>query len=110
MHFSESSNVILKNSALLGLLVAATESKTFNHPRFLLMDNVEDKGMTQERSRNFQELIVKASNTAETPHQIIFTTSMMNPSLEDEAYTVGPIYSDNHKTLRFPKGVKINDV
>ena len=72
----------------------------FYHPRFLLMDNIEDKGMEQKRSHNFQDIIVNASKSAKYDHQIIFTTSMFNPELEDEEYVIGPYYTHDMRTLR----------
>lgn len=99
MNFAESSNVVLKNTAILSLLLAATYDAAFWHPNFLLMDNIEDKGMEQERSHNYQKLIVTESNKAKFPHQIIFTTSMISPELEDSGLTVGPKYTRQNKTL-----------
>lgn len=99
MNFSESSNVILKNTALLSIFSAATQDREFHHPRFLLIDNVEDKGMEQIRSHNFQRIIVDQSKLAEVPHQIIFTTSMMNPELDTAEFTIGPYYTHDNKTL-----------
>lgn len=52
LNFAESSNVIVKNSAILALFAAATEDEEFLHPRFLLMENVEDKGVEDKRSHN----------------------------------------------------------
>jgi predicted nucleic acid-binding Zn-ribbon protein len=109
INFSESSNVVLKNAAVLAIHAAAATSESFNHPRFILMDNIEDKGMTQERSRNFQNVIVQASEEAQLEHQIIFATSMVDPKLEADKYTIGPAYTSEHKTLTFPKGVRIID-
>ncbi|WP_430472790.1 AAA family ATPase [Thalassospira lucentensis] len=100
-NFAESSNVFLKNSAILSLLLAAGEDKKFFHPRFLLMDNIEDKGMEVERSHKFQELIVKYVTECPLAHQVIFTTSMMNPELELNDYVVGPAYTTNKRTLDF---------
>ena len=100
LNFAESSNVIVKNSVLLALLSAATMDNDFYHPRFLLMDNIEDKGMEQQRSHNFQNIIVNASNNAKYDHQIIFTTSMFNPGLEDEEYVIGPYYTHDSRTLK----------
>jgi len=102
MNFAASSNVVLKNSAILALFSAATMDEDFYHPRFLLMDNVEDKGMEEKRSHNFQSLIVQASQTARYDHQIIFTTSMMNPELDLERFVVGPRYTHEKKTLELP--------
>jgi uncharacterized Zn finger protein (UPF0148 family) len=99
LNFAESSNVIVKNSAILSMLMAALEDKVFYHPRFILLDNVEDKGMEQSRSHNFQEIIVRASEQAHIDHQIIFTTSMMNPALDEGDYVIGPHYTHENRTL-----------
>jgi hypothetical protein len=105
MNFAASSNVILKNTAILALFSAATLDENFYHPRFLLMDNVEDKGMEQIRSHNFQALIVQASRMARFDHQIIYTTSMMNPDLELEQFVIGPRYTHENKTLNLAAGL-----
>jgi hypothetical protein len=95
--------VIVKNTAILSLLLSATEDPLFYHPRFALFDNIEDKGMEQERSYNFQEIIVRASEAAKIDHQIIFTTSMLNPALNDEKYVIGPHYTHARRTLHFAR-------
>ena len=100
LNFAESSNVIVKNSVILALFAAAAEDKEFLHPRFLLLDNVEDKGMEDKRSHNFQDLIVQASEAARLDHQIIFTTSTINPELDYGEYTIGPHYTHEQRTLR----------
>jgi DNA repair exonuclease SbcCD ATPase subunit len=100
LNFAESSNVIVKNTTILSLLLAATEDEKFYHPRFALFDSIEDKGMEQERSHNFQEIILRASEAAKLEHQIIFTTSMLNPALDDEKYVIGPHYTHEYQTLR----------
>ena len=99
MNFAESSNVILKNTALFSLFLGACYDPEFWHPRFLLMDNIEDKGMEVERSHNFQRIIIEESQKVKIPHQIIFTTSMLDPKLEGGALTVGPKYTRQNKTL-----------
>ena len=100
VNFAESSNVILKNSAVLALFLTACDDEQFNHPRFLLIDNIEDKGMEEVRSHWFQRLIVERSTEARLPYQVIFSTSMMNPELELEEYTVGPVYTSGRRALR----------
>ena len=100
LNFAESSNVIVKNSVILALFAAATEDEKFLHPRFLLMDNVEDKGMEDMRSHNFQNIIVNVSEAAKPDHQIIFTTSTINPELDHDKFTIGPKYTHQQRTLR----------
>ena len=99
LNFAESSNVLLKNTAVLALLLAAGTDVEFHHPRFLLIDNVEDKGMEVERSHLFQQVIVERAAELDLPYQVIFTTSMMNPALEQEEYIVGPAYTSENRCL-----------
>lgn len=99
MNFAESSNVVLKNTAILSLLLGAAYDSEFWHPKFLLMDNIEDKGMEEKRSHNYQKILIEESNKARFPHQVIFTTSMLDPTLEDSQLTVGPHYTREMKTL-----------
>lgn len=99
LNFAESSNVFLKNTAVFSIFLAACQDPNFFHPRFLLFDNIEDKGMEEARSHLFQKLIVEISTELEVPFQVIFTTSMMNPELELDDYTIGPAYTKEHKTL-----------
>ncbi|HJT42100.1 MAG TPA: AAA family ATPase [Rhizomicrobium sp.] len=101
MNFADSSSVILKNSAILSIFSAAALDAAFYHPKFLLLDNVEDKGMEVVRSHHFQKLIVARSEAATVPHQIIFTTSMICPELNVDKYTIGPEYTHEHRTLKF---------
>jgi len=99
--FSASSMVYLKNAFRLALLQASCMDKTYLYPRFLLMDNIEDKGMEPARSHLFQSEIVRVSSQLEVVHQIIFTTSMINPSFDgDKKLCVGEKYDDNNKTLK----------
>jgi hypothetical protein len=98
-NFAASSLVILKNSFHLGLLLSSLQDKQFLLPRFMMFDNIEDKGMVPNRSWNFQRLICSASAASKVLHQIIFTTSMLAPELEGSALVVGPAYSQQNRTL-----------
>jgi hypothetical protein len=86
--------------------LAAGIDHAFFHPRFLLLDNIEDKGMEVIRSQLFQKLIVEKATEVEVPYQVIFTTSMMNPMLELDEYVIGPAYTEDHRTLNL--GYSIN--
>ncbi len=96
---SASGMVVLKNSFLLSLFMASLEDGEFNLPKFMLMDNIEDKGMVQERSWNFQRLIVEASQASGMDNQIIFTTSKIAPEYEGGDFVVGRKYTKLNPTL-----------
>ena len=98
--FSASSMVYLRNSFIASFAVAAANQTSFSHPRFLLMDTVEDKGMEPERSRNFQRLLNEKSKTAKSSNQIIIATSMIAPELDKPEITVGDFYTHQNRTLR----------
>jgi hypothetical protein len=99
--FSASSMVYLKNSFLAAFCFAAAQDASFNHPRFLLMDTVEDKGMEPQRSQNFQNLLFQYSKKATSEHQIIIATSMIADELNVPAITVGDFYTHDKRTLSF---------
>ena len=99
--FSASSMVYLKNAFRLALLKASCLDPKYLYPRFLLMDNIEDKGMEESRSQLFQNEIIRLSNSLNVKHQIIFTTSMIDPELNKSDYCVGRYYDDQNKTLKF---------
>lgn len=98
-YFSASSRVILKSSFFLGFLSAASKISSFRHPRFCIIDTVEDKGMEMARSHNFQHLIANASAAVDVEHQIIFATAMISPELDDERFTVGKYSTRSDPTL-----------
>lgn len=98
-NFSESSNVYLKNSVRFAIFFASLSMDFFRLPRFILCDNIEDKGMEPARSKNFQNAIVEMSKACNVRHQIIFTTSMISSDLDDTEFCVGEFYTENKKTL-----------
>lgn len=65
----------------------------------MLFDNIEDKGMVEERSWNFQRLIVQKSAQFDLPHQIIFTTSKIAPELDRSDLVVGRRYTRAARSL-----------
>ncbi len=98
--FSASSLTVIRNAFHLALHWVSCTSPILRYPRFLLLDNVEDKGMTEHRSQNFQRLIASISESTEFDHQIIFTTSMVDPGLDNSDLTVGERYNFKSKALK----------
>jgi len=99
-NFSASSKIYLKNSILFSIFFASLKLDFFRYPRFILCDNMEDKGMEKERTQNFQNLLTNISSKIEQEHQIIFTTSMVADELNNTPYCVGAEYDRNNKTLK----------
>jgi hypothetical protein len=99
-NFSASSKIYFKNAVLFSIFFASLELNFFRYPRFILCDNMEDKGMEKVRTQNFQNLITSMSERFGKDHQIIFTTSMIADELNDSPYCVGENYDRNNKTLK----------
>ena len=98
--FSASSMVYLKNAFRLAMLKSSCQDRSYLYPRFLLMDNIEDKGMEEKRSKLFQREIVRLSESLQVKHQIIFTTSMIDEELNTSKYCVGDYYTKENKSLK----------
>ena len=98
-YFSASSRAILKASFCVGFLAAATKAKFFRHPRFCMLDILENMGVEPIRSQNFQREIIEASQAAKVQHQIIYATTAIAPEADDDAYTVGRYYTQQQRTL-----------
>lgn len=98
-NFSASSKTYFKNAVLFAIFFASLELDFFRYPRFILCDNMEDKGMEKARTQNFQDLITAMSDSYEQEHQIIFTTSMISDQLNNKPYCVGKDYTRTEKTL-----------
>lgn len=99
-NFSASSNVMLKNAIRFAIFFASLELPFLRFPRLILCDNMEDKGMEQSRTRNFQKVITSLSKSYDVAHQVIFTTSMISPSLDKSEYCIGDYYSESNKSLK----------
>ncbi len=99
-NFSASSKTYFKNAVLFSIFFASLELNFFRYPRFIICDNMEDKGMEKERTQNFQDLITAMSDGYTHEHQIIFTTSMISDNLNNKPYCVGEEYDRFNKTLK----------
>lgn len=98
-YFSASSRAILKSSFCLGFLAAAAKIPFFRHPRFCMIDILENMGVEMARSHNFQLQIARTSSELKSEHQIIYATAMIVPDLDEEGYTVGRSSMRDEPTL-----------
>ena len=87
--------------ARFALLFASLKVDSMMYPRLLFSDNMEDKGLTEDRVVNFQRTVVNLlSEAPQYDFQLIFATSMIAPELDDKRYTVGDEYTVSHKSLQ----------
>ena len=100
LRFSASSDFYLKTTARYSLFFASLEVKSMRYPRFILCDNMEDKGIEAVRAKNFQKLIVEKANSYNSDDfQLIYTTSFIPDELNVEQYTVGDFYTESTPSL-----------
>jgi energy-coupling factor transporter ATP-binding protein EcfA2 len=101
-NFAASSMVYLKNSIMFAFFFSSLELPSMNYPRFILCDNIEDKGMQPNRSHKFQLNLFEATQKySEIDFQMIITTSMIEPSLDNTEICVGKFYTNEVKSLDF---------
>ena len=101
-NFAASSMVYLKNTFHLALFLTSTEHDYMRLPRFMVFDNVEDKGMEAERSHNFQDVVAQYSDELETDHQLILFTSMLSPNIASTVLEIRPPFDHDRKSLDLP--------
>ncbi|ASZ11186.1 hypothetical protein KTO58_19280 [Chitinophaga pendula] len=99
--YSASSNFYLKTTARFAIFLASLENNQMRYPRFILCDNMEDKGIEEKRAQNFQRIVVtEAEKHSSNTYQMIFTTSFIAPELNNEKYVVGEYYSKDKPSLK----------
>ena len=110
---SASSAFYLKMVARFALFLASLQVDSMMYHRLLFSDNMEDKGLTEDRAVNFQRTVVKMlkehetrnlkpeTGTSEPDFQLIFATSMIAPELDKPEFTVGDFYTQDNKSLKF---------
>lgn len=98
---SASSSFYLKMAARFAFFLASVQVDSMMYPRFFLSDNMEDKGMEENRSRNFQNILVRRlADMHKNDYQVIFATSNIANELNKPEYTVGAYYSQANKSLK----------
>ncbi|MFJ4157715.1 AAA family ATPase [Pseudomonas sp. NPDC089752] len=102
-YFSASSRAILKSSFFAGFTAAASDEDFFRHPRFCMIDTLENMGVEEVRSQNFQRLLVSRSSQLKAKHQIIYATAMIDPGLDNTSYTVGRYSTRDEPTIELWK-------
>ena len=99
--FSESGMVYLYNSFRLALLMTSLEKPYLRVPRFLILDGIENGGMEDSRSKNFQKAIHDLLSDSQVEFQIIFATKSIEGTLNNKNYVVGSSFTKDRKSLTF---------
>jgi len=98
--FSASSNVFKKNALHSAILAYSVLDKQCRHPRFMILDDIENGGMTAPRSRNFQKILAAMLSGKENDCQVIISTAMVDPTLDSDIYGVGPSYAKGDYVIK----------
>lgn len=97
---SASSSFFLKLVARFALFFASLDIPWMRYPRFILVDNMEDKGIEPGRAQKFQRTLIERLGQYPTDsYQVIYTTSYITPDLDRSPYVVGDHYGMGHKSL-----------
>lgn len=98
---SASSGFYLKMAARFAIFLASLKDSAMRYPRLLFSDNMEDKGMEEDRAKNFQRTIIKyLQEIGNDNYQLIYATSMCADEYDNEQYAVGEKYTENNKSLK----------
>lgn len=98
---SASSSFYLKMAARFAFFLSSVQERSMCYPRLLFSDNMEDKGLEEERSRNFQRIVVQRLQEMGNPdYQLIFATTNIAPELDTPEYTIGAYYTQQNKSLK----------
>jgi len=99
--YSASSNFYLKLTARFALFLASLSIPQMRYPRLLIGDNMEDKGIEEERSQNFQKIVIERLKSFDPDsYQLIFTTSYISNELENSELVVGDFYTKDNRSLK----------
>jgi chromosome segregation ATPase len=99
--YSASSNFYLKITARFALFLASLSVSNMRYPRFILADNMEDKGIEEKRAQNFQKIVIdRLREFNPESYQVIFTTSYLSEEFNNTDLCVGPYYTQENRTLK----------
>lgn len=99
--YSASSNFYLKISARFALFLASLSIPEMRYPRFILADNMEDKGIEEKRAQNFQKILIERLKDFDpSTYQVIYTTSYITAELDKSDMVVGKFHTVANRTLQ----------
>ena len=99
-YFSESSISYLNNAFHLALLKLSLTKDYARFPRLLILDGIENFGLEDQRSQNFQMNIKNYFSKELTEYQIIIATKIIHPDLNTPKVRVGEHFTKDAKSLK----------
>ncbi|QLC73690.1 AAA family ATPase [Pseudomonas sp. LPB0260] len=99
-YFSESSISYLNNAFHLALLKLSLAKDYARFPRLLILDGIENFGLEDQRSQNFQMSIKNYFAEEQAEHQIIIATKTIHPDLNNPEVRVGDHFTKEAKSLK----------
>ena len=91
-----STSCYLKNAFFFSIFLTSLHNDlNVRYPRFIILDNVEDKGLETNRIKQFHKDIIKKSENSDIKHQIIITarSEVVTDEIRYSPMVVGKEYS-----------------
>jgi tetrahydromethanopterin S-methyltransferase subunit B len=102
----------LKNAFFFSLFLLSLKHSSVRYPRFIVMDNLEDKGLQDDRVQQFHQDIIGLSKESKVKHQIIFTarSEVITDDLEKSGMCIGGNFdgNTNNYSLEFSRSPSKN--
>lgn len=96
-----STSCYLKNAFFFSIFLTSLDKKLeVRYPRFIILDNVEDKGLETNRIQQFHKDVILASQNSDIEHQIIITarSEVVSDEIRNSDMVVGEEYSSMQGT------------
>ena len=98
-YFSESGQVYLNNAFHFSLFLCSLLKGYVRIPRFIILDGIENGGMEDIRSKNFQRIIKEKVEEHQIDCQVIFATKSISDTVSNSNYIVGRHFTKESKSL-----------
>lgn len=98
--FSESSMYLINNLLHFSIFLTSLEKDFLRVPKLLILDGIENGGMSEQRSKNFQNILKKHTEHIEYQYQIFITTRSISDSLNTSDFMLGDELTENNKSLK----------
>ena len=111
-NYAASSMSYIKSCFALSFWMSSVENNTFFLPRFSILDDIENKGLEDERIYQFQETVKEFCSSSEVDNQIIISASKLSENLQTSEFIIGHYYheGDRDKTLNFQSKEQLCDL